>query len=290
MFVAVRDGILTWAGFEDMFSGLASLGVRSLELAVSREPADRSKEAALPTPLGFDVSTDDGKAALRQVLRAKDVSVCAILLDNDFAREDLDAEVRYVVEACEADHELGVNVARINAVMREIPGLSVPGHQKRAVKGIAACLEQLEGLGVSLAIENHGVICNRVGFLLRLLEEVDSEWLGLTLDTGNFYWYGYPLEDIQDIVYGFGPFVKHTHIKNACVPDGQKERKRKPGEVMMAPLYEGDIDLRVVVGNLRDAGYDCDLTIEDESLGRFTPEQRRQVLRKDAEFMKSLLA
>jgi sugar phosphate isomerase/epimerase len=41
---------------------------------------------------------------------------------------------------------------------------------------------------------------------------------------------------------------------------------------------------------LRDAGYDGDLCIEDESLGKFSPDERRKVLQRDAEHLKALTA
>jgi len=290
LFVAVRDGIVTWAGFQELFSALASLGLGSFELAVSRkETTEPSTRISLATPLGFDLSMDADTGRLRDALRGRGLSLCALLVDNDFARQDLEAEVQYVVKACEAAYELGVKAVRINAVMRETPGSSLLDYHRRALKGIRACLEQTEGLGVALAIENHGVIGNRHGFLFRLLEEARSDLVGLTLDTGNFYWYGYPLEEIYDIVYGFAPYVKHTHIKNGAVPADRRDRKRKPRDMVMAPLYEGDIELRTVVETLRDAGYDHDLTVEDESLGRFPAEERKQVLSRDIEHMKSLL-
>jgi len=67
---------------------------------------------------------------------------------------------------------------------------------------------------------------------------------------------------------------------------------RKPGEgwpASAATLYEGDIDHRRLVNALRHAGYDRDLTIEDESLSQFPPDQRLDILRKDIEFVKRLI-
>jgi hypothetical protein len=43
----------------------------------------------------------------------------------------------------------------------------------------------------------------------------------------------------------------------------------------VCPIPEGDIDHAKVVGLLKAAGYDRDLCIEDESLGKFDQEARR---------------
>jgi sugar phosphate isomerase/epimerase len=87
--------------------------------------------------------------------------------------------------------------------------------------------------------------------------------------------------------------VKHTHIKNIAYPPELREQQRPIGYEYgryVCPIPDGDIDHRVVVGILRDAGYDGDLCIEDESLGKFSPDERRKVLQRDAEHLKALTA
>ncbi|MEM2936088.1 MAG: sugar phosphate isomerase/epimerase, partial [Candidatus Bathyarchaeia archaeon] len=158
---------------------------------------------------------------------------------------------------------------------------------ERAASSIKTCNRGLVKLDISLAVENHGVIANRREFLRGLLKEVGSDNLGLTLDTGNFYWFGYPVQEVYDIIQEFAGHVKHTHIKNATTE--WKNERRKPAEVIMAPLYEGDLNLKLIVDALKRTGYDHDLTIEDESLGRFPLEERRKILKKDADFLRSLL-
>ncbi|MEM3570161.1 MAG: hypothetical protein QXU11_01155 [Thermoproteota archaeon] len=41
---------------------------------------------------------------------------------------------------------------------------------------------------------------------------------------------------------------------------------------------------------MRKAGYTGDLTIEDESLGKYGREERKAVLKKDVEFIKKLIS
>ena len=41
-------------------------------------------------------------------------------------------------------------------------------------------------------------------------------------------------------------------------------------------IAEGDLDMNRIVGTLRRAGYDRDLCIEDESLGKFTGPERKE--------------
>ncbi|HEV8573528.1 MAG TPA: hypothetical protein VGR43_02365, partial [Dehalococcoidia bacterium] len=56
-----------------------------------------------------------------------------------------------------------------------------------------------------------------------------------------------------------------------------------------APLADGDIDFRRAFRILRQGGYDGDVTIEDESIGRFPAEERHAVLRRDADHLREVL-
>lgn len=289
MFISIRDFTVRWVGYDRLFDGLRDLGVSSFELYVDRSlRTSRYVDMGYEVELGFDVSTRESRARLRRVMEDEGFSVSAVLVENDFSME-LEKEVEYVVKACEVASDLGVNVVRINAVMREAPGYKLSDYVERTARAVRECLKECSGLEVSLAVENHGTIANREEFLVELLDRVGSERLGLTLDTGNFYWYGYPLSRVYEIIGELAGYVKHTHVKNCRAPLGKAEEVRKPGGVEMAPLYEGDIDLSKVFTLLKRAGYDYDANIEDESLGSFGEKDRKLVLKRDIAYIKSII-
>ncbi len=290
MFLSIRDFTVKWVGYDTVFEGLKDLGIPSFELFVSRElKVESYLDMGYVTKLGFDVSSKEAREDLKRRLREVGLSVCAILVENDFSSEDLDREVDYVLSAVKVASELEIGVVRINAVMHPIVSYDLEKHVRRVADAVGKCMGSCRDLGVSLAVENHGVIANRREFLRSLFRMVDDEHLGLTLDTGNFYWFGYPLSEVYDIVKEFASKVKHTHVKNATVKPDKRETFRKPGDVEMTPLYQGDVNLEEVVKTLRRAGYDYDLTIEDESLGMFKGKERLDVLKKDVEFLKRLI-
>jgi sugar phosphate isomerase/epimerase len=66
---------------------------------------------------------------------------------------------------------------------------------KWCVDSIKACLPDAEAAGVVLALENHWGLSTKVEALLRIYKDVDSPWLGINLDTGN--WPGDPYEGIE---------------------------------------------------------------------------------------------
>jgi sugar phosphate isomerase/epimerase len=113
---------------------------------------------------------------------------------------------------------------------------------------------------------------------------VDDPRLGLTLDTGNFYWYGVPLDELYGLIERFAPRAKHTHLKSINYPPELANARRETGagyKEYCCALDEGNIDLPRVVRSLRTAGYDRDLCVENESLFKHPPEAKLDVLRRD---------
>lgn len=284
MLLSVRDVTLLYAGYGSLSEGLRDLGVDGFELYVGRDlktqPIDGGR---------FDLSSGDGVARLKRFLSLRGFKVYALLLANDFSNPDLNRETAYVRAGLEAAYRLEARVVRINALMREIQGYGLEDYVGRMAEAVEPCIRVCRETGVSLAVENHGVVANRVEFLKLLFDRFPDGCLGLTLDTGNFYWFGYPLNRVYEIYETFAPYVKHSHIKNAVAEPGKKDAVRKPGDVEMTPLYEGDIALDRVIDILEKTGYRHDLTIEDESLPRFKPRERIMILRKDVEYLRKLL-
>jgi len=113
---------------------------------------------------------------------------------------------------------------------------------------------------------------------------VGSDRFGVTIDTANFYWFGYPLSRLYEIYTEFAPHACHTHCKSIRYPADQREKQRPTGfeyGKYCCPVYEGDIDFRRVAAILYKAGYTGDLCVEDESLRHFPESQRCEVLRKE---------
>lgn len=278
MFVAIRDVLVRSLGFHNVFEGLKWLGVNSIELALDK----KLKAVAFSSSL----SDLDSLNEFISKLGENEVNVCALLLANDFGSEDLESEIKYVKKGIEVAKRLGVKVVRVNAVMRPRLSWTLEDMLSVTVNSLksALCSDSV----VWLAVENHGVVSNKREFLRGLFEMTKGLSIGLTLDTCNFYWYGYPLNEVYEIYEEFAKHVRHTHIKNAT-SIGPKNSYRGRGSVKMQPLYEGDIDLKRAIRILWENGYDHDLTIEDESLGRYSIRDRREIVLKDVQFLKETL-
>lgn len=283
--IACRDTHLKSTGQADCWSALKAIGISGVEVNVSRELACSSlfhpgKQYRLDTPAQRQSLMDD--------LAAQGMKITAFCMNNQLDGS-LDAEVAWAGKVVEAAKEMKVHAIRIDVVPQKTPR---DAFLPVAVKACRSLCDLVDGSPVHYGIENHGNTTNDPEFLARLFEGVGSKNLGLTLDTGNFYWYGHPLQDVYKIFERFASRVVHTHCKNIHYPEDQRHVRRPMGweyDKFNCPLYEGDIDYTKLASILRQAGYQGDLCIEDEALDKFPAENRLGVLKKEAELLKSLV-
>lgn len=289
MYISIRDNLVMHVGCRNIVDGLTRLGLSSLETHVDRE--FRVKRPDEPSE-SLSLESDEQLAQYRDCLQEARIQVCAFLLANDFNAEDRQAEIAWVVAVVEAAEKLAVPAVRIDSAMRGQDELDFDTRVNLFATALSSILAETSSLDVQLGIENHGSQGNDPKFLGAVLDAVASPRLGLTLDTGNFYWSGKPLSEVYEIIERFAPVTKHTHVKNINYPESEREKNRPLGweyGKYVCPLDEGDIDLGRVVKILRSAGYCSDLTIEDECLGKFREEQRMDVLVRDVQHLKNLL-
>lgn len=288
MYVSIREIILRMSGYKSIAEGLKALGLDSVEVEFFRnytvyEPCSWRK---------IKLDGNDAASKIKKNYGTAGIKICALLLHNNFNCKDIDGEVNWVIDVVNTAEKLGVPAIRIDAI--------TPGEQEepfetrvgRFVSCIKKVLAATRESSVQLGIENHGVQGNDPVFLRQIIKRVGSQRLGVNLDTGNFYWYGYPLSRVYKILESMAEYTKHTHVKNIRYPEEARSKQREIGweyEKYVSPIYEGDIDHGRVVKILKEVGYDGPLTIEDESLGKFKPKMRKQVLMKDVAYLKSLL-
>lgn len=126
---------------------------------------------------------------------------------------------------------------------------------KALVKMFKKAVKIAKDHGVKLAVENH--IDFTSAEILQLLEQVDSEYLGLNFDTGNF------LRLLDDPVAGMeilAPYVLATHVKD-LMPD----RTAKPTDWHFfagVPVGKGLIDNQKLAELLHKAKFKGFLAVE----------------------------
>jgi sugar phosphate isomerase/epimerase len=130
-----------------------------------------------------------------------------------------------------------------------LSGFTTDDAVKWCVESIRECLVKAEKAGVVLALENHWGLTTSVDTLLRIWKEVDSPWLGINLDTGNF-----PGEPYGD----FAKVAPHASIVQAKTYYGGGE------------WYTLNLDYKKIAGILRAANFQGYVSLEME--GKEAPE------------------
>jgi len=282
--VAIRDTHLRETGEKDCWAILKELGVDGVELDVSD---DFSLASLIHPEQKYSIADDAAVEKLAADSRAANIRITALCLHNRFD-ERLDFELNSIEKTARAAKALGAKTIRIDVVPRKLSGEEFINLAIDAGKKLIAVTETT---GVCLGVENHGNTTNDPEFLKKLFAGVGSQRLGLTLDTGNFYWFGHPLSKLYELYEAFATRVHHTHVKSIKYPQASREKRRSMGweyEKYNCPIYEGDIDFSRVIGILRKGGYSGDLCIEDESLSKAPAAQRREILAKEVQHLKAL--
>ena len=297
MYVAMRDVYLKYAGTSDCWETLERLEVDAIEVRLDDDM--RFPDMVGDDGLGYSGADDEGRTRLAADAKAHGVHICALCMDNRLSGRDCDGnelserdhahQVRRMVDALRIAEAMGVGVVRVNAA-RKHAGVTPQEQRLSAVEMIREALDQTSDSTVKIGVENHGMECNAREDVDEILRGVDSDRLGLTLDAANFYWYGHPLNAVYELVEQFAGYVCHTHIKNAAYPPDKRAISREIGweyRTYSCPIPDGDIDYARVAWILAAAGYQGDLSIEDESVRDMTT-GRFETLRRDADYLKAI--
>ena len=134
-------------------------------------------------------STDDAYLyTLKRQCYLLGLQVSAAAVGNRFTDPDPGeraAQIEYVKDWVDISVKLGAPCLRLFA------GGTPEGHSEAAARqwtidGLKECAEYAAPRGVLLALENHGGITSTADQVIDLITSVDSEWVGVNLDTGNF--------------------------------------------------------------------------------------------------------
>jgi len=140
--------------------------------------------------------------------------------DKEYRRKNID----HTLKCIELAYKLGIPVMRLNTgtwgtsksfddlmekrgVEEPLPGYTDEDGFKWVIDSIEKCLPTAEECGVILGLENHWGLARTPEGLLRIVKAVDSPWLKVLLDTGNF------LEDPYDKLDRCAPHTVFMHAK-----------------------------------------------------------------------------
>ncbi len=174
--------------------------------------------------------TAEHRSHLRQLRRhafRNGVGLPCLSIHQNFVspdREYLRQQIEHTHKCIEIAYDLGAQCIRLNSgrwntiksfddlmkargIEPVLDGYKEDDGFKWCIDCIEKCLPKAEQCGVTLALENHWGLSRTPEGLLRILNAINSPWLGGLMDTGNF------LEDPYDKLKAIAPKVAYVQAK-----------------------------------------------------------------------------
>jgi len=155
------------------------------------------------------------------------VDLCGMSIHQGFLSPDeakRQNNIDHTIKCIELAYKLGIPLIRLNTgtwgtsksfndlmknrgIEKPLPGYTDDDGFKWVIDSIEKCLPAAEKSGVILGLENHWGLARTPQGLLRIVKVVDSPWLKVLLDTGNF------LEHPYDKLEQCAPHTVFMHAK-----------------------------------------------------------------------------
>ena len=155
------------------------------------------------------------------------IDLICLSIHQDFVSPDpkfRERNIEHTKKCIRIAHDLGIPCIRLNSgtwgTVRGFSKLMELRGQEPVLEGytlddgfnwciesIEKCLPEAEKLGVHLALENHWGLTTTPKGLLRIAKAIESPWLGVLMDTGNF------LEDPYDKLEMIAPHTTFVQAK-----------------------------------------------------------------------------
>ena len=154
---------------------------------------------------------------LRDRAQDKNIELICLSIHQDFVdpdKEKRENNIDHTKKCIDIAHDLGISYIRLNSgrwntidsfddlmankgIEPVLPGYTEDDGFKWCIDSIQDCLPHAEQAGVVLALENHWGLTRTPEGLLRIVNSIDSPWLGVLMDTGNFL--EDPYEKLEEI-------------------------------------------------------------------------------------------
>jgi sugar phosphate isomerase/epimerase len=155
------------------------------------------------------------------------VDLCALSIHQGFVytdKEVLKKNIEHTKHCIELAYEMGIPSIRLNSgrwntiksfdALMEARGIEPPieGYAlddafKMCIDCIGECIPKAQECGVVLNLENHWGLTSTPEGVIRIVDAVNSPWLGMMCDTGNF------LEEPYDKIAKLAPRIGYMHAK-----------------------------------------------------------------------------
>lgn len=172
----------------------------------------------------------------------KGVAISGTAIGNNFSHpkgEKRDAEIAATKQWIDRAAVLGTSHIRVFA--GQTKELSRDEADKLVVSALEECSDYAGQKGIFLGIENHDAI-GSAEHLLKLIKQVNSRWLGVNLDSGNFRTAD-PYKDFAEIApYAVNVQIK-TEIKRLDAKESEPADLARKVKILRDAHYQGYVAL-----------------------------------------------
>ncbi len=164
---------------------------------------------------------------LKRTALTNGVDLCGFSIHQGFVSPDKEKRQRHIdhtIKCIELAYNLGIPCMRLNTgtwgtsasfnelmknrgIEKPLPGYTDADAYPWVIDSIEKCLPTAEKCGVLVALENHWGLGRTPEGVLKIVKAVDSPWLSVLTDTGNF------LEDPYDKIEMMAPHTSFVQAK-----------------------------------------------------------------------------
>ncbi len=191
------------------------------------------------------------------------MAVAAWAVNNDFGREDYDAQIAELLHGIDVAKRLKTKIVRVFAAHPK-DGLDLDATLETVIRGLKAVAPVAEGAGITLALENHGLLAGKTQQIQQLIERVDSSSVRANADIGNFLLVDEdPLKAVETLL----PHIAHVHAKD-MIPVSEGGFQSLSGQRYRGgAIGEGIVPVGPIMKRLDEAHYEGYLSLEFEGDG-----------------------
>jgi len=244
----------------EAFQKVAAIGYEGLEWRVVEDKGDRAK----PTFWSGNRATFTAEQLIEAAPELKKQAAAAGVAMPSIAPyiDSSDpAAIRLNMKAAQA---VGARMLRIGPGKYDPAVGGYPALLKQARERYAAVARLAAEHGVRAVIETHmGQLAPSIAKAMAILDGLDPKHVGIMWDPGNGVYEGQ--EQYRMAIEIAGPYLAEVHVKNAQYIVDKESEDQKTWKATWAPVHQGVVDWKKVVAELKRAGYDGWLMLEDFS-------------------------